>query len=203
MPPVVSVTRYVRTCLCVACWTVAGCVGRTPDNPSHRTAASHCLLPQDSAPVALTPGQVDALAGKYVLTVVRTQGVSGDTVVRGRLELWRADSAQAHNFLRPEEGRVYPLAGVSDIDLKRVGPVTLAYSPGRRDHDRPGVQVHRDGSMWFGNAFGRVITLDAGVMFRPLQLDATGFRGEWQEGGLGAVNGVIPAGYFCAVRLVE
>ena len=187
----------------VACWTVTACLGRTPDNRSDRTATNLCLPPPDSAPTALRPEQVDGLAGKYSLTVVGTQGVSGDTVARGTLELWRADSTQAHNFLRPEEGRVFPLAGASDIDLKRIGPVTLAYSPARRDHDRPGVQIHRDGSMWFGNAFGRVITTDAGVVFDRVRLDGTGFRGEWQEGGLGAVNGVIPAGYFCAVRLVE
>ena len=199
----VRVTRYGRVLVWVVGFAAGGCVGRTPDNPSDRTATNRCSPPEGRATAPLTTAQVDALAGNYALTVVGTQGVSGDTVVRGRLELWRADSVQAHDFLHPEEGRKHPLVGISDIDLKRLGPVTLAYSPGRRDHDRPGVQVHRDGSMWFGNAFGRVITLDAGVVFRPLEVDATGFRGEWQEGGLGAVNGVIPAGYFCAVRLVE
>jgi hypothetical protein len=186
---------------------VAGCLGRTPDNVSDQTTSSArarelCEPPTDSAPPALTAAQVDALAGRYALTVVGTQGVSGDSVARGTLELWRADSAQAHNPWRAEDGRAFPLAGASDIDLKRIAPVSLAYSPATRDRDRPGVQVHRDGSMWFGNAFGRVFTLDAGVVFTHLQLDGRGFRGEWQEGGLRMVNGAIPAGYFCAVRLV-
>jgi len=164
-------------------------------------ATDPCLPPRDSAPPALTPAQVDALVGRYALTVVGTQGIAGDTLVRGRLELWRADSAHAHDIVSPEDGRVFPLAGASDIDLRGVAPVSLAYSPASRDRDRPGVQVLRDGTLWFGNAFGRVVTLDAGVLFDRVRVDAGGFRGEWREGGLSVVDGVLPAGYFCAIRL--
>lgn len=189
----------------LACSTLGGCIARTPGDSSGRAGTSAedegCRPPPESDPPALRPAQIEALAGKYALTVVGTQGVAGDTVVRGELELWRADSAHAHNHLRPEDGRVFPLAGASDIDLKRVAPVTLAYSPDSRDRDRPGVQVRRNGSMWFGNAFGPVFTADAGVLFDRLRIDDGGFRGEWREGGLSLVNGVAPAGYFCAIAL--
>lgn len=125
-------------------------------------------------------------------------------MVAGRLELWRADSAYAHGMLRPTPERRFPLVGASDIDLRRLAPVSLAYPPSSRDRERPGVEVQHDGSIWFGNAFGGTgATFDAGVAFKQIRIMPWGFRGQWLEGGLVVVNGVAPGGYFCAVRLAK
>jgi hypothetical protein len=150
----------------------------------------------------LTARQIDSLAGKYTLTVVGTRGISGDATVRGSLELWAADSAYAYGGLRTTDVRQFPLVGVSDIDLRRLAPVTLAYPPSSRDRQQPGVEVQHDGEIWFGNAFGGDgPSLDAGVVFDRVRITSTGFRGEWREGGLRVVNGQPPSGYFCAVRV--
>ncbi len=163
-----------------------------------------CTAPPSGDAPALTATQGDALAGRYELNVVATAGVGRDTVVRGTLELWRPDSAYAHGLVRPSESRRFLLVGASDVDLRRLAPVSLAYPPSSRDRERPGVEVQSDGTMWFGNAFGGTGgTLDAGVALKQVRIMPWGFRGEWLEGGLAVVNGVSPGGYFCAVRVTK
>ena len=191
----------------ITCWLIPACVEGSPDVQPRRperlmSSGRACTPAPDSVVPALVPVQVDALAGQYALTVIGTQGMRGDTLVRGTLELWLADSVHAHFPWSASEGRIMPLAGATDIDLRRLAPVSLAHSPASRDVDRPGVQGQKDGTLWLGNSFnGKGITTDAGVLFRHIRVDETGFRGEWIEGGLTVVDGVLPAGYFCAVRL--
>ena len=196
--------RCRGTKVAIVCLLAAACGGASSDTTAqHRGAAgvpAMCNPPSEAAVDTLTPHQVDALTGQYELTVIGTQGMKRDTLVRGTLHLWMADSA--HHLGHAADGRVMPLAGASDIDLRLLAPVSLAHSPASRDRDRPGVQMWSDGTMWFGNSFnGKAITTDAGVIFDRIQLTSRGFSGRWVEGGRSVINGALPAGYFCAARI--
>lgn len=98
----------------------------------------------------------------------------------------------------------YPLAGTSDIDLARLGVVSLAYSPSATDPNEPGVQGVRDAasktySLIFGNAFShKGVQLDAGVYFHIARATPRGIFGRWNDGGRRAPRA---HGYFCASRL--
>ena len=97
----------------------------------------------------------------------------------------------------------FPISGSSDIDLDRLGRVSLAYSPASRDSERPGVQVvhyaSRGYDLLFGNAFSRQGSKpDAGVFFTVWSADSSLIAGYWKDGGRGTP---ISTGYFCAYRL--
>jgi hypothetical protein len=195
--------RASRSAILITSIVVAGCGGFGGNRVADEASPSppSCTAPTSGDPLELSASQVDSLAGTYELTVIATRGGGPEATVKGTLELWRADSAYSRGLLRPTDERRFPLVGASDVDLRRLAPVTLAHPPSSRDRERPGVEVQQDGSMWFGNAFsGTGGTNDAGVAFRRISLTPWGFRGEWIEGGLVVVNGAVPGGYFCAVR---
>lgn len=182
---------------------LAACDQHAAPPPAADPASSRVAA---SVPCSPSPGELARFAqaeaaqivqGTFALTVVATQGGGPDTLVRGQLTLQPTDSAHRHP---PNPAITFLSHGATDVDLTRLGPVSLAYSPAASDADRPGIQVSHDGehlSMIAGNAFGRVITTDAGVLFWIVAGDEAGFRGRWEDGGR---RTPLPGGYFCAVR---
>jgi len=172
---------------------------------SGTTSDQICLPAAPAKRRILTLSEIDGLAGEFALTVVATQGFLRDSVVRGRLSLWIADSPHRYYTGSPDypdhvsDSVTFPLAGASDVDLETLGEVSLAYSVGSRNRDRPGVQGTRSGGLVFGNAAGpQGMNLDAGVFFQILAITGQGFSGDWIDGGR---RSPLPAGVFCAVRL--
>lgn len=157
------------------------------------------------SPPSIAANAVDELSGEFVMVVVSTTEattqLSRDTIVRGRLSLHRTPAAYRHP---PNRAIDFPFYGQSTLDLARLGPVSLAYSPADSSVERPGVQVSYNtetGSLDldFGNAFTPHGTYtDSGVIFYVFHVDSAGFSGWWRDGGL-----LSPPtqGYFCASRL--
>lgn len=139
------------------------------------------------------------LVGSYELTVVAQGGATSDSAVTGTLEL---DSTTAIPAV-PNSAISLPLSGTSSVDLTRVGPVSLVYSPSSRDPVRPGVQVLYNSAthtytMIFGNALSpRGTPDDAGVYFDVVRIGPDGFDGRWNGGRHAAKT----RGYFCARRV--
>lgn len=174
-------------------------VSRAPAMRIRGDTAAPCR-PIDGAPGSFTAARAAEITrGAFHLTVVATQGAGTDTIVRGRLTLVPTDSA----FRRARNPAVtFPNRGATDVDLRRLGPVSLAYSPAVEDAEAPGIQVWLMGpelSMVAGNAYGRVTRHDAGVRFWVVEGSEAGFRGRWMDQGLAPLP--TPGGYFCAVRL--
>ena len=82
--------------------------------------------------------------------------------------------------------------------------MTLVYSLGSRDIDRPGIQaIHDAQEMNLALVFGaastaRSTTLDAGVIFFVFEVDSVGSYGRWEDGGRRLP---FTHGYYCAERL--
>jgi hypothetical protein len=148
---------------------------------------------------------VSGLEGEFDLTVISTDTGHGsaahDTIVRGKLSLHSTPPAYRHP---PNPAVEFPFYGASTVDLKRLGPVSLSYSPADSSARRPGVQASygtadRQLDLTFGNAFTLEGSyFDSGVMFYVFSVDSSGFRGRWREGGLIFPP---PQGYFCAWRI--
>jgi hypothetical protein len=158
-------------------------------------------------PPTVAPAAAATLAGAFDLHVIRTTQYSGpspafDTLAVASLILRSPPPAFRHP---PNHAIEFIAYGWSNIDLRRLGPVSLAYSPADSSADRPGAQVSYNSDtetlgFVLGNAFSptRGMALDAGVYFDVIAVDSTGFRGWWQDGGLSPAKG-----YFCAWRAQE
>ena len=131
--------------------------------------------------------------GTYQLRVAAEH--RADTVT-GRMSLGKAPSV-----MRRLQA---PYQGTSDIDLTKVGPVALGYSPTRNDSLWPGVQFRYErapgrASLQFGSAFSpRGAIMDAGVIFYLSEIDSLEMRGWWENGGRELPHAW---GYFCAHKL--
>jgi len=120
----------------------------------------------------------------------------------------RADTVLGQMSLRKAPSVMYrfqvPYQGTSDIDLTKVGPVSLGYSPARDDSLWPGVQFRYErtpgrASLVFGGAFSpQGAIMDAGVTFYLSEVDTLGMRGWWENGGRELPHAW---GYFCARKL--
>jgi hypothetical protein len=144
-----------------------------------------------------------ALAGRYEMTLVNSEGQYGDSLVRGILVLWANDSVRRYMprtiGRRPGER---PLAGRFESHSSTVESVPDPYEPeGRED---PAVEMVETtiylGGLEYGDAGGNQL----GVK----EITSTGFRGVWTY-ALGfsvtvdsATGRVVrePSGYFCARR---
>lgn len=143
----------------------------------------------------------DSMAGEYHIVVVAVSASKPDSVAAGDLTLRKSRSGGVH---KGEGALQFPLWGWTDVDLRMLGRVSLAYSPESRDSTLPGVQGIYDSqdhslTLLFGAAMREnEAFLDAGALFHITQVDKTGFRGTWQDGGALAH---LVGGYFCATRL--
>ena len=181
----------------------SGAVREVGDDDSFQSGLLRCEHP--SAPMSAAEFRqldLEPLAGDYLISVIATSGFTGDSVVQGDLHL--VVTPPRHREAS-RSGQTFPLYGWGDIDLLSLGRVSLAYSPGSRDVDRPGVQVLRDSVD--GNlimVLGAASTIssgtywDAGVIFRVRYVDTLDILGEWVDGGNALVK---PEGYFCARRI--
>lgn len=169
--------------------------------PAAVTRADSCV-PVQQGGAANVRVALHHLVGDYRLIVVTDRRFGDDTVAEGQLSLFRTSSERRVTQIK---AITVPAWGWSDIDLRRLGRVALAYPPSSRNTDRPGVEAEFDSVeqrlvLIFGNAVGRDLTVaeDAGVFFEIMDIDVRGIRGRWWDGG---VRKPQPAGYFCAVRL--
>jgi hypothetical protein len=142
----------------------------------------------------------DLLSGSYALTVIATEGYSGDTLSAGTLRLLPTD--EFHREAGPPT-RTRALYGWTDVDLSVFGRTSLAYPATSRDPNRPGIEVIVDRTeknivMTLGAAsVGDTIYFDQGLFFFVYAVDSSGFSGLWQDGGRTG----LPSGYFCAERI--
>lgn len=152
-----------------------------------------------SAGADLTPATKSVsypFAGVYNLQVVASGKARSEAVVTGELRLHQAEGRE------PMHTKLLFL-GSSSVELSRLGPVSLMYSPTSTTRDAPGVELVADFvansyTMVFGNATsGAQTALDAGVYFEIEQVGPNGFEGTWQDGGR---RTTAPRGYFCARR---
>lgn len=162
-------------------------------------SAHRCRPPSPAVAPGTRPVAARDLVGDYILTVVAVRGAGRDSVVTGRLVLHPTSTAPQV----PHSPASYPLSGWSDVDLKQLGRVSLAYPASSTDPIMPGVQAIYDSmtsaySLVFGNAISsRGVREDAGVYFDLTDVSPRGFRGTWKDGGRIAP---LPQGYFCAHR---
>ena len=140
------------------------------------------------------------LAGTYDLVVVAQDGGHRDSVAVGRLVLDTTTAITA----APNSTISLPLSGNSNVDLTRLGAVSLAYPASSTDPQLPGVQVMYDSSarnyrLVFGNALSPSGSRrDAGVYFDVVTIEPDGrISGHWRNGG--RIHPVAH-GYFCAKR---
>lgn len=174
--------------------------------PYRGAPPAECNPPTAKTAPHRSVAQWQHVAGTYTLTVIATQGSTDDTIARGTLSLWRPDSSHAEarpNAMLPNYVVHFPPVGAADVNLLELGPLALGIPTESRDPDRPGVVMHEDGRLDMGGGNGpRVVVLDAGVMFRLLEVNDEILRGTWVSGGLALAKGELPAGYFCAVRTI-
>ena len=172
-----------------------------------------------------TPGAARLQPGDYGFTIVSTIGPTAGDSVRGRLVLrptrFTDRSPRTGQGPRPDENRgAKPLYGfLLDADLAHIGaPLpdgTRADEPlpSSTDPIFPGFLAHVQN--WGGaeassqnvltagtsiNArvdLGYGVADGQGIFLMVRTLDASGFGGTWQQGGLLAAGG-----YFCAERVV-
>jgi hypothetical protein len=153
-------------------------------------------------------GGLMKLAGGYELTLVNSEGGYGDSVVRGRLDLWPNDSARRYAWLSPTIGRIRgerPLSGAFETQSSTVlsypNPWNLASA------NNPAVEL-------IGQTlhFGGIDMMDgAGERLRITSVSPAGFWGTWaHDGGIEMTIDTAtgrrvrePSGYFCAVRLKD
>jgi hypothetical protein len=182
--------------------------------------ASQC----DSMPDAISPDQsLEALAGRYRLTLVKTKGVSkppGSFV--GWLYLWRTSerdsSVRTNQRAIPGDTTRNPYFGTTDVDLDAAEayagePWRGSEAPTRDEIDPvfPPILGHVTRGMYQGRpwldfdlAVGSIgnrrdgsLGLDgAGIGLFVRRLDATGLFGYWEPYGIVETG----RGYFCAVR---
>lgn len=169
-------------------------VGGTPASRQAPCLSHDTLTGQRGPPV-----EVAAFEGTYSLVVVSARPIAHDSIVTGRLWI-----VQTPDRVGPAKARTTPaLYGWSDVDLTRLGAVSLAYSPSSPDPSRPGVQVLQTPAKRVLLVFGAAavpggVPRDRGVLFTIWRVDSAGIAGYWEDGGL-----TVPRtnGYFCAVRI--
>ena len=153
-----------------------------------------------------TPRQLAALAGRYEVILVNSEGEYGDSLVRGTLVLWTNDSAR--RFMPRTIGRrpgERPLTGRFESQSTTVSSYPNQYEPGSQDD--PAVEMVEAtiylGGLEYNDAGGH----ELGVK----EITPTGFVGVWTyDGGFSvtvdsATGHVVrePSGYFCAWRAPE
>jgi hypothetical protein len=153
-----------------------------------------------------TRSQLAALAGRYEVALVNSQGEHGDSLVRGTLLLWANDSARRYMprtiGRRPGER---PLAGSFASDPTRLPNIPNQYEPGS-GHD-PAVEMV-DATIYLG---GLEYSDAGGNQLLVKEVTSTGFRGEWTYSTgfsvtVDSATGRVvrePGGYFCAWRVPE
>lgn len=170
----------------------------------------YLYVPQDSAErsfriVSAAPSlpetfRLEQIVGDYALTVVARGGTQADSIASGTLALRETPPGRI--------AESFPVYGWSDVDLPRLGRVSMVHSAAQRDAQAPGVQASlnpRDRTLMlvFGNSLrvdGEqvVFSTDAGVMFSVFTADAGGMTGRWSDGGLSTLP---TQGHFCARRI--
>jgi hypothetical protein len=194
-------------CVIVAACTTAGNGGnddliRFGDAVADTTIELKCHPPVYRDRVSSITVPIETFAGDYALTAVAYAPLGSDTIAHGMLWLRPTDTKYRK---APNPDITHPLFGASNIDLRSLGPVSLAYSPASRSRVRPGVQATYSSSkrtlkLIFGAASGPGFYVDAGVLFNIYRIDSTGFSGGWVDGGHGSP---LPGGYFCALRVTR
>jgi hypothetical protein len=150
-----------------------------------------------------TPAQLAALAGRYELVLVNSNGDYGDSLVHGTLTLWPNDSAR--RYMPRTIGRLpgeRPLAGTFESRSSTVRSYPDRQSSGSRDE--PAVEMV-EATIYLGGAESG----DAGGDRLGVQaLTPTGFAGMWtySRGFAVTVDSATgrvmqePSGYYCARR---
>jgi hypothetical protein len=170
------------------------------------------VAPEPACPKSSTasappsPGQLAALAGRYEMTLVNSNGEYGDSIVRGTLVLWANDSAR--RYMPGTIGRLpgeRPLAGKFESRSTTVPSVPNPYEPGTQED--PAVEMVRAtiylGGLEYSDAGGNSL----GVQ----EITPSGFRGVWTYSTgfsvtMDSATGRVirdPSGYFCARRAPE
>ena len=180
--------------------------------PGDSALASRCVAPSADAAV---DGEARITAGRYVLTLVATDGPAPPVRAHGPLRLQPASEADRS----PRTGRgPFPtgpgaqeyLHGAVSLDFRRVSAAvqrepgdTVPPEPTSTDPVRPGVLVSRDSSGTVvligtvGNVRDRRDWLDGpGIGLHVRQVSPEQFSGVWSGWG------IVPSreGFFCAAR---
>lgn len=152
------------------------------------------------------PALVKLLEGDFVLDVVVTEGVVAPMVERWTIRLEAVDTSLYRPTLL---GRLtdHPVFGGTRTDLPVVTPL---------DSIRRGrfIGGEADIEMWIqrgsGNLRWRTAPggLDGGRFFEVAEVDSSGFRGRWEDGGIAMsilrrgdlTVGEVRRGYYCARR---
>jgi hypothetical protein len=154
----------------------------------------------------LLPTQLAALAGRYEVALVNSQGEHGDSLVRGTLLLWANDSAR--RYLPRTIGRrpgERPLAGSFASRSTTIPNIPNQYEPG--SGREPAVEMV-DATIYLG---GLEYSDQGGNQLLVEEVTSTGFRGEWTYSTgfsvtVDSATGRVvrePGGYFCAWRVPE
>ena len=173
--------------------------------PGQVTPEPECQKPGATAEPP-TPHQLARLAGSYEVTLVNSEGGSGDSLVRDTLLLWANDSVSRYMprtlGLRPGER---PLAGRFDSRSTTVSSYPNRHEPGSKDD--PSVEMV-EATIYLG---GLEYSDAGGDQLKVTNITSTGFVGLWTNSSgfsvtLDSATGRVvrePSGYFCARRLPQ
>jgi hypothetical protein len=167
---------------------------------------SECREPPAADVIPANGRGLVKLIGGYELILVNSEGEYGDSVVRGRLDLWPNDSVRRYAWVARTVGRVRgerPLFGA----FESLSSTVPSYPKPRNPADGNNPAVELVGQTLY---FGGVDRMDgAGERLQITSAGPTGFSGTWaHEAGIEmTVDSATgrrlrePGGHFCAVRL--
>jgi hypothetical protein len=168
-----------------------------------RQVAPQQICSRPSATAGPPTGELAALAGRYEVTLLNSEGQYGDSLVSGTLVLWANDSVRRYMprtiGRRPGER---PLAGRFESHSSTVESVPNRYEHGGRDApavEMVGATIYL-GALEYSDAGGNQLEVK--------EITSTGFRGVWTYARgfsitVDSATGRVvrdPSGYFCARR---